>query len=333
MILRKIFLVQERMLVMEMISQSQLESGKGGQAISGVILVNNYGINLTKKGTEYIAGKLQSGISIDFKAWGNSTAFTTMKNEEYSNVPSYISGKFDDFGGSLSIIIDTIQAIEGYNPMDFYPVVYNTEAYYDALKNLFKSKVSDKCMNLANKYLFENPDVLDRFKIEFAASSRHDNVKSGLLAHTFKVLSLLSCVQGMYPKLFNRPDSDKISTQDFIDLLYFGAMFHDIGKTVEMNYGVYQPESIVTHRFLSIEFVDKKDIVDAYDEYWYYNLVSIFLQHHGDFDDACRTSAALIIHKVDMMDAEFTILSQSIESAIEKDNMRRVKFNGKFITV
>ena len=319
---------------MEIIKQAQLENGVGGTSISGIILVSNYNISLTKTNKEYIIGKLQSGKSIDFKAWGNSEAFEHLKNEEYTNVPSYITGKFDNYGGQLSIIVETCQAVEGYEPIDFYPVVYNTDAYWDAMKGLMKAKVSEKCLNLANKYLFENKEVADAFKIEFAASNHHDNVKSGLLAHTYKVLATLNFMQNTYPTLFEHDENSGINSSDFVDLIYFGALMHDIGKTREMHYGVYQKEAIVTHRYLGIEFINKDEIVEAYSEYWYYNLVSVFLQHHGEYDDDCRTSAAYIIHKADMFDSELTSLSQIISNdAFGKEDNKRIKVNNKYLTV
>ena len=206
---------------MEIIKQAQLENGVSGTSISGIILVNNYNVNLTKNGKEYIVGKLQSGKSIDFKAWGNSTAFDNLKTEEYTNMPSYITGKFDDYGGNLSIIVETCQAVEGYEPIDFYPVIYNADAYWGALKNLVQSKVSEKCMALANKYLFENEEVANSFKYEFAAQSMHDNVKSGLLAHTYKVLAIISFIHGTYPKLFEHDEESGINSADFVDLIYW----------------------------------------------------------------------------------------------------------------
>ena len=316
---------------MEIISKSVLENAVGGTSVSGIILVKNYNIQLTKTNKEYVVGSLQSDKEISFKAWGNSEAFSHLKNEEYHNMPSYITGKFDNYGGEISIVVESVQAVDGYEPADFFPIVYNTDAYWDALKNLYNSRVSDKAKVLANKYLFDNAEVADKFKNEFAASGNHDNCKSGLLAHTFKVLSGLNLIYGTYPKLFfNAKDS---VDQDFVDLIFFGGLMHDIGKTREMHYGVYQKESIVTHRYVGIEFVDKDEIVSTYSEMWYYNLVSIFLQHHGEFDDDCRTLAAWIVHKADIFDSELTLMVQNVEKSFGSDETKKVKHNGKYLTL
>ena len=315
---------------MEIIKKEQLEHGTEGTALSGIILIKNYNISLTKTGKEYINGTLQSGKEINFKVWGNASAFNELKNNEYTNVPSYINGKYNLYNGELSIIVETCQAVEGYEPADFLPVVYNIDAYWNALKTLYESRVSDKAKALANKYLFDN-NVSELFKSEFAAASNHDNCKGGLLAHTYKMLTAVNLIFTNYPKLFF--NEGVAVDQDFVDLIFFGAMMHDIGKVREMHYGVYTPEAIVTHRYLGIEHFDRADIIANYSEIWYYNLVSIMLQHHGEFDDECRTLAAWIVHKADMLDSEMTLMQQNIDNAFGKDNTKRVKYNGKYLTV
>lgn len=316
---------------MEMITKEQLQQMTAGQQISGIILVKDYTIQLTKTGKEYIVGNLQSGIDVPFKAWGNSSAFPKFKGEAYENVPSYIVGNVDGYGGTNSIIIESIQAVEGYTPDQFFPIRYDIDAYWDALKGQIAKRVSDKGQVICNNILFDNEDLSKRFKNEFAAMSHHDNCKGGLLAHTYKVLNNIANIVTMYQGITVR---DGNVSQDFIDLLYIGALLHDVGKTVEMNFGVYQPKSIVTHNYLGLEFITpyKELIEQTYDELWYYNLVSILLQHHGDFEAPCRTVAAFIVHKADEFDSTLTLLSQSMES-VDNATGSKVKFDGKYLTI
>lgn len=113
---------------MEMISKEKLQSLTAGQQISGIVLVKGYNIQLTKNNKEYITGSIQSGIDVPFKAWGSSSAFTKFKNEAYENVPSYIVGNVDEYGGSTSIIIESVQAVDGYTLDQFFPLKYDIEA-------------------------------------------------------------------------------------------------------------------------------------------------------------------------------------------------------------
>lgn len=316
---------------MEVITKEQLQSLSAGQRISGILLIRNYDIQLAKNGKEYVVGSLQSGIDVPFKAWGNSSAFTKFKTEAYENVPSYITGNVDGYGGINSIIIESVQAVDGYTPDQFYPIKYDIEAFWTALKGQIAKRVSSKGQEICNCILFNNEELCVRFKNEFAAKSHHDNCKGGLLAHTYKVLNNIANIVTMYQNLTVR---DGEVNQDFIDLLYIGSLLHDIGKTVEYEFGVYQPKSIVTHNYLGIEFISpyKEAIIEAYDEMWYYNLVSILLQHHGDYEAPCRTVAAFIVHKADEFDAIMTVLGQYMEHVNNKSG-EKIKMDNSYLTI
>lgn len=308
----------------KILTAEQLKVGVNGAPVSGIALVRGYSIQLTKNGKEYIQGTIESGAQLPFKAWGNSVAFQKLKDSEFSNVATFISGNYDNYGGVLSIIATDVTAVDCDDISPFLPVRYSEDSYWQALKALFDSKVSDKAKAIANKVLFENDEVAKAFKIEYAASSHHDCCKSGLLAHTYKVLANLSNMLMIY---------NFANNQDRLDLLYFGALVHDIGKTKEMNLGVYQKCSSVTHRYLGIEMMDKDAIVEAYGTDWWLDLVSIFLQHHGEFDDKCRTLPAYIIHTVDMLDSRMTDLVQALEQPVKGDSGYKVRQDGNWLTI
>lgn len=319
---------------MQILTKEIIKACSDGQDIAGVALVKTYSTQLTKKGDEFETGTLLAGDETAFKAWGNSVAFSELKNHDYTNVPAYISGKINDYMGNRCIIVNTIQAVEGYTIDQFLPIRYNMDAYWNTLVSTVKAKVSDYAYSLADRVLFSNKEVADAFKVQFAASSHHDNCKSGLLAHTLKVVSNTLYIIQSYPKLVK--DAEGAPSQAKIDLLVLGALFHDIGKIREMNFGVYQRESTVTHRYLGIEYVTpyRDEIISHYSEEWYYDLISIFLQHHGEFGDPCRTVSALIINKADMLDAELTLLADSLDSPNESPSAgSTVKFDGAYLTI
>lgn len=305
-----------------------IEKATNNQNITGVILVRNYGISLTKKGDEFEAGTLLSGTEIGFKAWNNSSAFSNLKAEDYTNCPVQITGKFNEFNGQMSIIIDTIMAVEGFTIDQFLPVKYNIEGYWNALTQVAKQKTSEYAYSLLDRILFSNKEVSDSFKIEFAASHHHDNCKSGLLAHTFKVVNNLNHLLTSYPAIVkNKPEVQ--------DCLFVGAILHDLGKIREMNLGVYQSVSRVTHRYLGAEYIApyKDEIIEHYSEDWYYNLISIILQHHGEWAEPCSTVYSYIIHKADELDAIFTDLVEGLESPQEDPTSSKIKIDGKYLMI
>ena len=315
---------------MPIITKEQIQNGADKQAVVGEILVRTYTTALTKKGDEYITGTLLSGIEVPFKVWNNSSAFNSLKREDYSNVIVQIMGSFNEYNNQKSIIVDSIQAIEGYTIDQFLPVKYDANAYWNALMQVMKQKVGEYAYSLADRILFSNEEVSNAFKIEFAAQSHHDNCKSGLLAHTFKVLSNVNYLITTYPKIAYGENR-----QNTLDMLFLGTLFHDLGKIREMNLGIYQPVSKVTHRYLGAEYIAeyKKEIIEHYDEDWYYNLISIILQHHGEYAEPCKTIYAYIVHKADALDAEFTTLVEGIENPIINSVGESIKIDGSYLSL
>lgn len=309
---------------------TSLKELKAGVDYNGVALIKSYSISLTKQGKEYIQGVICSGVDVPFKAWGQSAAFASLKKEDYCGMPTYIVSSGEAYGGTVSLILESVQAVDGFTVDQFLPAKYNIEGYFSAMKQLVASKISPELMEIANKALFDNEDVCNKFKLEFAASGHHDNCKGGLLAHTHKVLLALNHVLNCYPALCQRKDESGniVVDKSFSELLYFGVLFHDLGKIWEMNLGVYQSmQSTVTHRYLVAEYMQqyKTDLVSLYGEKWWYDLVSIFLQHHGEYADPPKTLAAYIVHLVDNFDSEFTLLSQLLDSPLRDSRGSRIK--------
>ena len=305
---------------MNKITQEMLKAGHvNGEQISGLVLLQDSRRQMTKTKKPFFSGNIMSGISVPFKIWDNASAFTILANKSLDGQVVYISGTWNEYQGQLSVVIDTlIEYKEGQlTEVDFLPVKYNKEAYWSQLKGMVQKLVSPQAMEIANKVLFDNTEVAERFKTEFAAKSHHDNCPSGLLAHTFKLVYLAQVTISLYGDIINR------------DLFILGVLLHDIGKIHEMHFGAYQPCSKVTHRFLGIEMLDKEMIVKAYGEDGYYELVSILLQHHGEWGDPCKTVSARLVILIDEFEAKYMLIKQSVD---ESDNCGTVNVDGVYLS-
>ena len=291
-----------------------------GDTISGLVLLREVKRQVTKNGKPYFSGIICSGVDMPIKAWDNSSAFKFLEKEDLSGKVVYISGNWNEYQGRFSIVLDSVMAnaeTVAMDAMQFIPTKYNIDAYWNGLKQIMQSNLTENGMKLANKFLFDNEEVAEAFKVEFAAKSHHDNCKGGLLAHTYKICYIMQVVFSLYKDI-----ADK-------DICMLGALLHDIGKVKEMHMGVYQPCSKVTHRFLGIEMLDKDLIVSLYSEEWYYELVSILLQHHGECGDPCKTVSARIVNLVDEFEASAMLLKQAIELS---DNSGTVNVNGQYLS-
>lgn len=304
------------------ITKEQIAGAKKGDLFSGVVMIQEATIALTKTGKEYIQGNLMCGVAVPFKAWSSYNSFSEFKNNDYSGMPALVTGEFDDFGGFTSMLVKSVTAVEGYDEAEFMETKYDAEGYWVGLRETYQMCVeSDFAKSLADRILFNNTEVAEKFKLEFAAKSHHDNCKSGLLAHTYKVVSNMGYILRAYPTL-------KVNK----DLVMFGALIHDIGKLKEMHYGVYQEFSFVTHRYLGLEYIEpyKDDIIKEWGEKGWYEIVSVLLQHHGEFGDSCRTLSSFLVHKADWLDSDLTIITQTVEN---NPDVESVRIQDYFLTI
>lgn len=316
------------------VSKEMLEGLKAGTSLRGVLLVQSYSEKTTKNGKPYIDGLLQSGVTVAFKCWNNSNAFASLHNEDYKGVVAYVSGEVQEYQGMISVVLDSVQAVDGFDISLFMKKRYNADSYWSNLRTSYLDNLlSQKGLAVFDKVF--TPEIVERFKVEFAASSHHDNCLSGLLAHTYKMVMFGGLIPKLYPNLFVKQGEKEVS-QDRVDLFILGICFHDIGKILEMNNGVYQPCSRVTHRILGIELIEKcKDaIVEAYGELGYYDLVSIIVQHHDEFDDKARTTLAYAVFLLDNMEAKFMGLQQEMEERVQGTGAdAKVRFDDRYLYI
>lgn len=294
------------------LNSEDLVSKEDGYGVQGLCLIQNYTSCPQKNGGRYIAGRLQAKGEMQFKAWGNSLAFASFSANDCQNKVVTVSGIVNKYGGTTSLIIDSIdvpdeELIAVLSPLDFMKEVYDADELFQKMQTLITSKCSVAALEVFNKVM---ADVKERFKTEYAAVSHHDNVKSGLIAHTFKVMRIATIVK-MYPDLLKAVSPD---------LLYLGCALHDIGKIFEYENGcVSQDGKKLSHHTFGVMFLfEHKDyIIAKMGEDFFYSLLSIVEQHHGEFEERPRTLAAYLIHKFDRMDSTLTSLETALSSSTD----------------
>lgn len=105
-----------------------------------------------------------------------------------------------------------------------------------------------------------------------------------------------------------------------------------MGKVVEYSEGsISEIGKLVSHRTIATEILarKRKAIESAYGIEWYYRLMSILAQHHGEYEEKPRTKDSLIVHFVDMLEANMTSLDQNFKSAQDGETVR---FHGFYIS-
>ena len=290
----------------EVLTKQYLEDTKeDGYIIKGVCLLREVNKCTSRNGKPYYGGMLTAGADVPIRVWSDSSAFKALEDGGMAGSVVNMRGCWNHYNGSWSIVVDFLSKADGYSPMDFIDSPYDIPAYWEQLQELAKQNLSEKGYAYVRRILFDNEEVAERFKTELAAKGHHDNVKGGLLAHTYKVARLAVFATKMYEGVCDS------------DLLIIGSILHDIGKVREMCAGVYQPEAIVCHNFLGVEMLDRDYAVMQFGEEWYYQLVSVLLEHHGEWGMRPKTVLSYMVFQLDCLDARLTELRQKVQSASE----------------
>lgn len=290
-----------------MLTKKDILNKLNDEEIETKVLIKSYGSRPTKQGSKYFDGMLEMQGSVPFKVWAGEL-YDALDREDYTNVICYVKAVVNKYNGNTSLVLKSITPLSDTNYSDYFESRYNEEAYWNAFNKLLEAGCSKDCVGLVNKIL---EGVSDRFKVEFAARSHHDAFKGGLLAHSYRVLYIMSKVIMLYPN---------ISKKCNIDLLIMGSAIHDLGKVFEYTNGAIEGNGLlVSHRTSAVEYIVpyKEEIVGMKGEEFYYRLLAIFTQHHGEYEETPRCIEAYLIHLIDNLESLF----ESIDEGLEKGDM------------
>jgi len=265
---------------MEKISKKKLISEyREGDAVEDIFVVK------IKKGVlSYVKGYSfslvltdSSGKSVDYKYWGGLVEEKVREIYNSINDDSviYIEGQVGSYNGKLQIASNEFNQIkvieeEEYNKGDFIRKTNkDIEIMYRELEGYIQ-KVDDEKLKALLTNIFS--EIGESFKGHPAAISIHHNWVGGLLEHVLEVLKYCELSLKLYPNL-NK------------NLLFTGAMLHDIGKLEEMemttrikgtNKGMF-----LGHVVLGSIFVSNKMDEICLDGKTKNKVLHLMISHHG----------------------------------------------------
>lgn len=290
-----------------------------GEYVSGYVLMGNYTKQMSKNKSPYLAGSLECLGTMQFKVWSNAVAFQVLSGAEMFGKILQIEAEVNEYGGSKSLIISYARlednpAVDGVplKSEDFMSSVYDVNLYWKTLEGILSKHCSAEGIQIFNAVFNDNPSIKERFLVEFAACSHHDNVKSGLLAHTTKVTKIAT-ILSLYPYILQRVSPD---------LLFLGCALHDIGKIREYTSGTVIDEGkILSHNTFGVLMLEgvRELICKLKGETFYYQLLSIVVQHHGEYGERPRTLAAQIVHMLDLLESNLTSLNTEAQETSSND--------------
>ena len=302
-----------------MVTKKDLANLIDREVIETVVFIKSYDVRPAKNNNKFMDGMLEMKGSVPFKVWSGAT-FDELEKYDYRNMVCFVKAEVNEFNGNKSLILKEVKALEegSYDPSDFFEEKYQANAYWEALCNLIGKHCTPDGVEIFKEIFWE---IESRFKVEFAARSHHDAVRSGLLAHTYKLVYIMTRVIKLYPNIAKRVDPDMFA---------LGVALHDIGKIYEYTNGVIEGNGLlVSHHTFGVEILSKNKyfIVELKSEEFYYRLLSIIEQHHGEYEETPRTIEAYLVHMVDNLESTFQAIDESIEKGSPVVNIGNFKLN------
>lgn len=303
----------------------------GTNLVDCIVYIGSYKKMLKKDGKNYyIAGNFTNKEdSLSFKVW-DAPIIEAMSQVDYSGCVVKISGSASSYMNAIDVKITSIQQVdETQYPKSLFLKSADVPVLFKEFTEFIMTELSPNAVKIVQG-IFKSENLFGRFKEEFAGSKMHDAQIGGLLNHTLKMLRI--------GRVVCQNESRIESISNFKDLLYMGIIFHDIGKIYEMDLGVYTDISFVTHRILGIELLVKykAQIIQFFDEHFYYNLISVLQGHHGkEWGDAPNSVGAFLVHLIDMVDSQTTGIFDKIErnDVTQRAGGNSVYVDGLYLTI
>lgn len=274
-------------------------------------------IKTARNGKDYLEFSLTDKTGeITARMFPNRDAQDIFENINQKSI-YLINGNVDEFprnSQNFSIKVDSFQPLEEdeYHLDDFIrtcqkdpeELIQEIMTTIDHMENPYLKKLLQE--------FFNDPEFAQAFSTAPSAKIYHHNYQGGLLEHTVEVLKICKTACQLFPQL------DK-------ELLYTGAILHDVGKLRAYDYDLISIDisnegKMLDHLFISANMVKEK--IDSLDEDMPENLqtqlLHLILSHHGEVRNGWgspvdpKTPEAVALHHADNLDAKVKGLLQKI---------------------
>lgn len=295
-----------------------------GDRVSEVYLCKVKQASKTKMGKSYYSLTLQDKTgTLDGKIWELGCGIDHFESLDYIKV----DGDITSFQGALQLNVKRVRrASEGeFVPGDYLPVSeQDIDQMYEELTGYIKRFENEKLKQLAASFFIDDQAFAKQFKGHSAAKSVHHSFVGGLLEHTLSVVKLCDFYSTRYP-LLNK------------DLLICAAIFHDIGKTVELS---TFPENDYTddgqllgHIIIGTEMIGARiREISGFPQKLALELKHCILAHHGELEYGSPKKPALAeaaaLNLADNTDAKLQTLTEIFKDA--GDNSGWLGYNRLF---
>lgn len=227
-----------------------------------------------------------------------------------------VTGALQQYNGVTQLKVSDMALLEGEDVNQFLPKSdKDAKAMEDELKSVLQKHIKSSYFKQLCNAFYSDKEVYDVFIKSPAAKSVHHAYMNGLIEHTLSMVKLSALICDFYGK-------DVVNKE----LTVMGALFHDIGKTKEIdvdNAFEYTDEGkLLGHLIQGMNMVDKYiSTIPNFPVKARNLLLHLIASHHGmlEFGSPKRpkTKEAFILHYVDNIDAKIN----TFNNAFEKENV------------
>jgi 3'-5' exoribonuclease len=226
-----------------------------------------------------------------------------------------INGSVDEFprnSGNFSIKVDGLNKL-GENEYDLEDFTRTSSKDSQQLLEEIYSTINEMKNNYLKSLLeslFNDEKFVKDFTEAPSAKIYHHNYLGGLLEHTVEVLIICRTVYELFPQLN-------------ADLLYTGAILHDVGKIKNYEYDLTSIDIsnegiLLDHLYISCDMVKEKMKEIKTPEDIQLQVLHLILSHHGEVKNGWgspvnpKTPEAVALHYADNLDAKVKGILQNL---------------------
>lgn len=275
--------------------------------VRGVFIIVEPSLAATKKNDPYWKfGLADCSGMIEARIWPPLSAeIRTLE----AGAMALIKGASSIFNDILQVSVQKIYRLkpeekENMDPACFIPVSpHDRDEMFTDLYNASMEEFTYEPWRGFVSEVLNDPDIQKSFKNSRAGKYLHHAYIGGLLEHSLSVFRLCQALCDLYPQLDRQT-------------LLAGALFHDIGKILELSSGMeneYTDQGyLIGHMTLGLEilkpFLDRSELGPDLINHFKH----LILSHHGEheFGAPClpQTPEAFVLHYADNMDAKINQL-------------------------
>lgn len=263
------------------------------------------------RGAPYLSLKLVDRTgSVDARMWGR------LPEDLVQQIPSPayvdVEGNAHEYRGTLQVKLERLRVMnrDEVDEEDYLPATEQDRGALAAELEEAGRSLENEDLRQLFELMVSDEDFWEAFCEAPAAKGMHHARIGGLLEHSVGCLRIARSLAEIYPV-------DR-------DLLFFGAIFHDVGKVRELSWNAggfaYTTEGrLLGHVVLGERLVSSYiKMLPAFPEDLRLKLSHLLISHQGEIEygspERPKTLEALLVHLIDNLDARAAMYMESTQN-------------------